>query len=143
MCTALLSGHHALTVGAVLLTMEIAGVRRCMEREVIERWDVVFIHTVPKRRGVRESWNQNPGDRTKPDVYYVVVRPASAEGPTGVVATQWAQAILLRQRRGRDGKVDARDVRYKNTQQVFTRGGGNRETENAIKNSSRKERIAD
>src|ERR1039458_3277363 len=128
----LLPGRHALTVGAVLLTMEIAGVRRRMEREVIERRNIVFVHAVAERRSVRESRNQNPGYCTESDVYYVVVRPASAKGPAGIVAAQWAEAILLRERCWRDGKVDAGDVGYKNTQQVFTRGRRNRKSENAI-----------
>lgn len=139
----LLPGRHTLTVGAVLLTMEIAGVRRRMEREMVERRDIVFIHAVAERRGVGEPGNQNSGQRAEPDVYYVVVRPPSTKGPTGVVPAQWAQAILLRERRWRDGEVDASDVGYKNTQQVFTRGRRNRDTENAIKNSGRKERIPD
>src|ERR1035438_1193514 len=44
--TFLLAGRHALTVGAVLLAMEITGVRRRMGRGVIERGDIVLIHAV-------------------------------------------------------------------------------------------------
>src|ERR1017187_1724632 len=82
--TFLMAGRHALTVGAVLLAMEITGVRRRMEREVIERGNIVLIHAVAERRSVRESRNQNPGHCTESDVYYVVVRPASAKGPAEI-----------------------------------------------------------
>ena len=75
--------------------MQVAGMRRSVEGEVIQRRNVVFIHAVAERRSIGESWNQNAGERAESDVYYVVVRPASAEWPTGVVAAQWAQAVLL------------------------------------------------
>src|SRR5271156_6276491 len=40
----LLTGHHALAVGAILLTVEIARVRRRMEREDGQRGHIVLIH---------------------------------------------------------------------------------------------------
>jgi hypothetical protein len=117
--------------------------RRRVEREVIQRRDIIFIHAVAERRDIRKSRNQHAGERAESDIYYVVVRPAAAEWPTGVVAAQWAEAVLLRQRSRGNGKVDARDVRYINTQQIVAGRRRDFETENAIQNAAGKERIAD
>ena len=107
----LLASYHAVTVGSVLLAMEIAGMRRSMEREMIESRDVVLIHTVAERWRIRESGNQHAGERAETDVDDIVIRPASAERPTGVVAAERTQAALLRERRRGDGQVDAGNIR--------------------------------
>ena len=91
----LLACYHAFAVGAVLLAVQIAGMRRRVEREMIERRDVVLIHAVAERRSVGESRNQNSGERPQADIDDIVVGAASAEGPAGVVAAQWAEAALL------------------------------------------------
>ena len=85
---ALLTRHRSRAIGPVLLAMQIAGVRRSMERENGQRGNVVRIDAVAQRRSVGEAGHQNAGQRAEPDIDHVVVRTASAEGPPGVVAAQ-------------------------------------------------------
>ena len=50
-----------MAVGTVLLVMRETGMRRSVEREVIEVRHVVRIHAVAQRRSVSEAGNQDSG----------------------------------------------------------------------------------
>src|SRR3984957_2857146 len=140
---ALLTCDHALSIRSVFLAMEIAGMGRRMEGEDRQRWDVVRIHTIAKRRGIREAGNQDSGQRAEPDIDYVVVRTATTERPTGVVTTERSKAALAGKRSRSDGQIDARDVRNIDAQQILAGRGRYRNVVDAIQNPRCEERVSD
>src|ERR1039458_4775209 len=121
-------------VGAVLLAMEVTGVRRRMERETVEQRHVIGVYAVAQlivRRYAKTGYQHARGGTqsdihhvvawpsasqlgrgTQSDIHHVVAWPAPADGPSGVVSAERAQAALLRVGNPRNRQVDARDVRH-------------------------------
>src|ERR1035438_7916265 len=115
--TRLLACWRSAAVGAVLLAMQVTGMRRRMERETVEQRHVVGVHAVAQlivRRYV-EPRHEHARGRAQPDIHHVIARPAPAEGPSGIVSAEWTQTALLRVGNPWNRQVDAGDVRHEHT----------------------------
>ena len=117
--------------------------RSGVEREAILVGNVVRVHSVAQRRLGSKTRHQDASGGAQADIHDVVDEAAPTERPAGVIAPQRTQAVLLRQRGGGNGKVDARDVGHEDAQEIGARSGSGVQLEYALQDSRNEERIGD
>src|SRR5215469_16737673 len=98
---------RASAVGTVLLAMQIASVRRRMERKHVLKWYVIRIHAVAQL-GVRrdaKALHKHACQSAQPNVHHVIDGTPPTERPPCVVPGEWTQPVLTSGRRRRNRKI--------------------------------------
>src|SRR6266852_4002104 len=98
-------------VSAILLAVRKSGMGWRVEREPIEVWHVIRVHAITQLvvRRPAEPGHKYSGYRAKSDIDHIISDAASSKRPTGVIASERSQAVLLRRRLWRNAEVNPRD----------------------------------